>query len=239
MGYSEPMKAMILAAGLGTRLKPVTDRIPKALVEVNGATLLQQTLDHLKNYRINEVIVNVHHFAEQVRDYLDRHHDFGMEITISDESAELLDTGGGLKKASWFFKDGLPFVVHNVDVISDLDLDALQGYHLRSGAMATLVVRERETSRYLLFDDDMLLCGWENTITGEKRITGRKSEGLRRLAFSGIQIIDPELIDVVAMTGKFSLTEMYLRLSSEQKIAGFVDRESFWMDAGKTMSNEQ
>ena len=233
------MKAMILAAGFGTRMKPVTDKIPKALVEVNGTTLLQQALDHLKDYRINKVIVNVHHFAEQVRDYLEQHHNFGMEIAISDESGELLDTGGGLKKASWFFKDGLPFVVHNVDVISDLDLDELQAYHLRSGALATLVVRERETSRYLLFDDELQLCGWENTKTGEKRITGRKSEGLRRLAFSGIQIIDPELFEVMTMTGKFSLTEMYLILSSEHKIVGFVDRGSNWRDAGKAVSSEQ
>jgi N-acetyl-alpha-D-muramate 1-phosphate uridylyltransferase len=233
------MKAMLLAAGLGTRLRPLTDEIPKALVEVNGITLLEHSVNHLKKYRVNQVIINVHHFAEQIIDYLGRKNNFGMEITISDESGELLDTGGGLKKAAWFFKDGLPFIVRNVDVLSDLDLNKLVLHHFQKKGLATLVVRERETSRYFLFNEKLQLCGWENTKTVETRITIPASTGLKQLAFSGIQIIDPKIFDLVTETGKFSLTEMYLRLSYEHKIFGFIDKDSFWLDAGKKMSNEQ
>ena len=232
------MKAMLLAAGLGTRLRPLTDKIPKALVEVNGITLLEHSVNHLKKYRINQVIINVHHFAEQIIGYLGRMNNFGMEITISDESGELLDTGGGLKKAAWFFKEGLPFIVRNVDVLSDLDLNKLVLHHFQKNGLATLVMRERETSRYFLFDEELQLCGWENTKTGETRITIPVSTGLKQLAFSGIQIIDPKIFDLITETGKFSLTEMYLRLSTEQKIIGYVDRESLWFDAGKKIHDD-
>jgi NDP-sugar pyrophosphorylase family protein len=231
------MKAMILAAGLGTRLKPITDSIPKALVVVNGKSLLEQSLDHLRKYGIIEVIINVHHFSKQVIDYLELHNNFDMEITISDESGELLDTGGGLKKASWFFRDGGPFLLRNVDVVSDLDLEKLKDYHDRNHGLVTLVVRERVTSRYLLFDKDLQLCGWENTKTGEKKSTRMVNE-YKNLAFSGIQMIDPGIFDLVTETGKFSLTELYLRLSSENKIVGFIDKDSYWRDAGKDLPVE-
>jgi len=233
------MKAMILAAGLGTRLKPLTEIIPKALVKVYGVTLLEQSLLHLKKSGINQVIINVHHFAGQIIDFLKIHHDFGMKITISDESAELLDTGGGLKKASWFFNDPDPFIVLNVDVISNLDLIKAMDCHIEKKNLATLVVKERETSRYFLFDDKLTLCGWENVKTGEKFISRQTDTSLRRLAFSGIQVLDPDIFNFITETGKFSLTGMYLRLSAEHKIAGFIDKDSFWADAGKKLPGNQ
>jgi NDP-sugar pyrophosphorylase family protein len=232
------MKAMILAAGLGTRLKPLTNTIPKALVLVDGSTLLEQSLLHLKKYGIKQVIVNVHHFAGQIIDYLKMNHDFGLEITISDESGELLDTGGGLKKASWFFNDKEPFIVRNVDVLSDLDLDKLKTYHFMNGGLATLVVRERETSRYLIFDEALQLCGWENIKTGEEKITKPALINKKRLAFSGIQMVDPKIFNLITETGRFSLTDLYLRLSVENKVVGFIDRDSFWKDAGKELPSE-
>ena len=233
------MKAMILAAGLGTRLKPLTDTIPKALVKVDGVTLLEQSLLHLKKSGINQVIINVHHFAGQIIEYLKVNHEFGMKITISDESGELLDTGGGLKKASWFFNDLNPFIVQNVDVISDLDLKKVVDYHFEKKSLATLVVKERETSRYFLFDDNLTLCGWENVKTGERLIPKQTATAFRQLAFSGIQVMDPEIFNFITETGRFSLTGMYLRLSTDYKIAGFIDKDSFWADAGKKLPGNQ
>jgi NDP-sugar pyrophosphorylase family protein len=227
------MKAMILAAGLGTRLKPLTEIIPKALVKVYGVTLLEQSLLHLKRSGINQVIINLHHFAGQIIDYLKINRDFGMNITISDESGELLDTGGGLKKASWFFNDHNHFIVQNVDVISNLDLIKVVDYHIEKKSLATLVVKERETSRYFLFDDKLTLCGWENVKTGEKLISKQTVTSKRQLAFSGIQVMDPDIFNFIIETGKFSLTGMYLRLSSTHKICGYHDLDSFWKDAGK------
>jgi NDP-sugar pyrophosphorylase family protein len=229
------MKAMILAAGLGTRLKPITDMTPKALVKVDGMTLLEHSLIHLKKWDIREVIINVHHFAGQIIDFLKANQDFGMNIVISDESSELLDTGGGLKKASSHFDDGVPFILRNVDVLSDLNLVELREYHDRNAGLATLVVRERITSRYFLFDKDLLLCGWENTKTGEKKMS-RDSDYIHPCAFSGIQVIDPRIFPLITETGKFSITDLYLRLSAEQRIIGFVDRDSFWHDAGKQVN---
>ena len=233
------MKAMILAAGLGTRLKPMTDKIPKALVEINGSTLLEQSLNHLKDYNITEVIINVHHFADQIRDYLLRNHNFGMKITLSDESEQLLDTGGGLKKAAWFFNDGRPFLVRNVDVISDIDIFKLQRHHDQNSGLATLVVRDRVTSRYLLFNEGLQLCGWENVNTGEKKITRENQPVMKRFAFSGLQIIEPAMFELISEQGTFSLTEMYLRLSADHRIVGFVDKESFWLDAGKAIPGDK
>ena len=233
------MKAMIFAAGLGTRLKPLTEIIPKALVKVYGVTLLEQSLFHLKKSGINQVIINVHHFAGQIIDYLKINRDFGMNITISDESGELLDTGGGLKKASWFFDDPDPFIIQNVDVISNLDLLKVVDYHNKKKNLATLVIKERQTSRYFLFDDKLILCGWENVKTGERVISGKTVTNYKQLAFSGIQVMEPDIFNFISETGKFSLTGMYLRLSAEHKIDGFIDKDSFWKDAGKDILNEQ
>ncbi|MDD4604574.1 MAG: nucleotidyltransferase family protein [Bacteroidales bacterium] len=225
-------KALILAAGLGTRLRPLTDHCPKALIEVEGATLLEHALIHLKSYGFNEVIINVHHFSGMIRDFLHKHHNFGLKISFSDESGELLETGGGLKKAAWFFDDGSPFLVRNVDILSDLNLTCLFQSHLDSGALATLVVKERPTSRYLLFDRDLRLSGWENQSSGEKKIT-RSCAEYQSFAFSGIQIISPSIFPLITEQGRFSLIDLYLRLSARHAISGWVDNTSLWRDAGK------
>jgi NDP-sugar pyrophosphorylase family protein len=228
-----PYKAMILAAGLGTRLRPLTDTIPKALVKVGGQTLLERAIQHLSDFGVTDIIINVHHFPDSIIQYLDQNEDFGVNITVSDERDDLLDTGGGLKKASWFFDDGHPFIVRNVDVISDLDLHGLMEDHQRTDALATLAIRNRETFRYFLFDHDQQLCGWTNLKTGEKIVSRKSTEDLKMLAFSGIQALSPEIFDLITEEGKFSLTDMYLRLSSNQKIIGFIDTSDVWKDVGK------
>lgn len=229
------MKAMILAAGLGTRLKPLTDTLPKALVVVEGKTLLEHAVEHLVRHGFDDLIVNVHHFGDLIRDFIAERNQFGVRITFSDETGELLDTGGGLKKAAWFFNDGNPFILRNADILSDLDLTTLMKAHSESDALATLAVRQRTTSRYLLFDEENLLRGWLNESTGERKIVGGDGENLRKLAFSGIQAIDPALPGLISETGKFSLTPMYLRLAAHHRICGFEENASRWEDAGKTI----
>ena len=224
---------MILAAGLGTRLRPLTDTIPKALVKVKGKTLLEHSIRYLKSNGVNSIIINVHHLGEQIIDFLAEHDNFGSEIAVSDERDQLLDTGGGLRKATWFFRGNDPFIVYNVDVISDLDLAKVMDHHMRSNALATLVVRKRETSRYFLFNREMELSGWENRSTGERKITRKEQGELREFAFSGIQVLSPSIIPLMNEEGKFSLTELYLRLASTQRISGFIDNESYWLDVGK------
>ncbi|MCK9424017.1 MAG: nucleotidyltransferase family protein [Bacteroidales bacterium] len=226
------MKALILAAGFGTRLRPITDTRPKALVEVGGKTLLEHALTHLKVNGIREVIINVHHFPALIVEFLRDHDNFGLDISISDESDELLDTGGGMKKTSWFFDDGSPFIVRNVDVLSDLDLSGIADFHHRKNALATLAVRERATARYFLFDEQMCLAGWENQSTGERRIS-RASGPLKPFAFSGIQIVNPAIFPMITETGRFSLTGLYLRLSEDHIISGYLEMHSSWKDAGK------
>ena len=229
------MKAMILAAGLGTRLKPLTDTKPKALVEVGGRPLLEILILNLKKYGFNEIIINVHHFAGQIVDYLKRKNNFGIRIEISDESDELLDTGGGLKKASWFFNDGMPFLVHNVDILTDLDYEGMMKYHKDKNALVTLAVRKRKTSRYLLFDNEMQLCGWTNIKTGDVKnaIEGRQTN---RYAFSGIHIINPEFFEMVSEKKKFYIIDEYLKFAKNNKILGFDHSDSFWLDIGKPES---
>jgi NDP-sugar pyrophosphorylase family protein len=234
---TEPLtgyKAMILAAGLGTRLKPITESMPKALVRVGNRTLLEIAIEHLTGFGIQDILINVHHFADQVIQYLAINNNIGISITVSDESAELLDTGGGVKKAETFFSDGPPFIVRNADIISDLDLAEMVSFHLIHKPIATLAVRERETSRYFLFDPNGQLSGWTNKKTGEVRYTRENRENLRELAFSGIQVLDPSIFPLITETGKFSLTELYLRLSTKEKILGFKDTGSLWRDVGKS-----
>ncbi|MGE5424570.1 MAG: nucleotidyltransferase family protein [Syntrophothermus sp.] len=226
------MKAMIMAAGLGTRLRPVTENIPKALVEYQGKTLLEHALMHLRRAGITNVIVNVHHFSEMVIDFI-HHHDFGMDITISDESDQLLETGGGLKKAAWFFNDTEPFIVRNVDVISDLDLREIVKFHQNQNSLVTLSVRERATSRYFLFDQDGLLAGWKNISTGETKWCRKEADDVRMLAFSGLQVIDPVLFSLITEGGKFSLTDLYLRLAEKNIIRCFIEKNKIWLDIGK------
>jgi len=226
------MKAMIFAAGLGTRLKPLTGKVPKALVEINGRPLLEIIINRLIRYGFNDLIINVHHLSDMVIDFIDNHK-FNADITISDETEELLDTGGGLKKASWFFNDNKPFMVHNVDVLTDLDLKALYDSHCSSGSIATLAVKQRDTSRYFLFGDNDILCGWKNISTGEEIITGKSSSHLRSLAFSGIQVLSPDIFNYITEKGKFSMTGVYIRLAKENRIKGFIHNESLWIDIGK------
>jgi NDP-sugar pyrophosphorylase family protein len=230
------MKSMIFAAGLGTRLKPITDSIPKALVEVNGKTLLEININNLVSYGFNEIIINVHHFADKVIEYLESRNNFGIRIEISDERDFLLNTGGGLKKAKWFFDDGLPFLVYNVDILSSINLEAMYKYHCEENSLATLAVRSRTTERYFLFDNDNLLCGWRNNKTNEERITRPLIQMKRQLAFSGVHVISPAIFSLMPGEKVFSMVDLYLNLSSSNKIVGFLHNESTWMDIGKPES---
>jgi NDP-sugar pyrophosphorylase family protein len=231
------MKAMILAAGLGTRLRPLTDDRPKALVEVAGRTLLEITLRRLQQFRIREVIVNVHHFADMVVSYLQKHDNFGIRIEISREEV-LLDTGGGLKRAAWFFLEGSrvpdePFILHNVDVLSTIDLDQMVQAHRQNQALATLAVQQRETSRYLLFDEQNQLCGRRAGRDQSPEIV-RLSPHARALAFSGVHVISPRLLASLTEDGVFSIINSYLRLAGEgETILGFRADEYYWRDLGK------
>jgi N-acetyl-alpha-D-muramate 1-phosphate uridylyltransferase len=227
------MKAMILAAGLGTRLRPLTDTIPKALVKVNGIPLLEQSIRYLQHNGVHSFIINIHHLGEQIIDFLAENSNFGSEIAISDERDQLLDTGGGLKKAAWFFPGNDPFIVYNVDVIADLDLLKVEDQHVRSKAIATLVVRTRETSRYFLFDKDMHLCGWENRSTGVRKSARVVNDESTAYAFSGIQVLSPSIFPLMTEEGPFSLTDLYLRLAAKERIVGFIDKDSYWIDIGK------
>jgi NDP-sugar pyrophosphorylase family protein len=225
------MKAMIFAAGLGTRLGFLTENKPKALVEVNGKPMLQHVVEYLQRYGIREIIVNVHHFGPLINDFIKQKASFGIHIEISDESNELLDTGGGLIKASHFFADGKPFVAHNVDVLSKTNLNEVLKAHEQSNALATLVVKNRSTARYFLSNTDGNICGWRNTKTGEE-IIAKPSADYLEVAFSGIQIIDPKIFGCNTLSGKFSLTKMYLELAKAYTIATYKD-EGLWFDLGK------
>jgi NDP-sugar pyrophosphorylase family protein len=230
------MKAMVLAAGLGTRLRPLTDDRPKALVEVAGRTLLEITLARLRAFGIREARVNVHHFADKVVEYLNAHDNFGMRIEVSREEI-LLDTGGGLKKAAWFFLEDShhdePFILHNVDVLSTIDLQHMVQFHVRNQALATLAVRDRETSRYLLFDEQSALCGRRlgRDLTAE---IVRPTPQVQPLAFSGIHVVSPRLLPLLTEGGVFSIVTSYLRLAGRrERILGFRDDEYYWRDLGK------
>lgn len=231
------MKAMILAAGLGKRLRPLTDSRPKALVEVAGRTLLEITLSRLRAAGIHDVIINVHHFADMVVEYLRANDHFGMHIQISREEA-LLDTGGGLKKASHFFLGDFstfeePFVLHNVDAISTIDLRRMVQLHTQNQALATLAVQDRETSRYLLFDEKLQLCG---RLFGadQKSELIRRSGAVHALAFSGIHVISPRIFSIMVEQGTFSIITAYLRLADAgEKICAFQADEYYWRDVGR------
>jgi NDP-sugar pyrophosphorylase family protein len=230
------MKAMVLAAGMGTRLRPLTNDRPKALVEVGGRTMLEITLERLRRFGVHEVIVNVHHYADMMIEYLREHGNFGMRIEVSRED-QLLDTGGGLKKAAWFFaEDTEPFLVHNVDVMSAIDLTELVRCHNERGALATLAVQDRETSRYLLFDAEGLLCGRRAGRDGAPERV-RDCAGATALAFSGIHVLSPRLLTKMSEEGAFSIISMYLRLAGAgERILAFRADEYQWRDLGKPES---
>jgi NDP-sugar pyrophosphorylase family protein len=249
------MKAMILAAGLGTRLRPLTNDRPKALVELNGRTLLEITLTRLRTFGVTEAIINVHHFADMVVAYLKSKNNFNMRLEISREDDLLLDTGGGLKKAAWFFQEHSaraqsapksskakdePFILHNVDVMSTIDLSAMLQSHKANNALATLAVQSRPSSRQLLFNDQLQLSG--RSIEAHSPLATRhsplprspESSPLLPLAFSGIHIISPRLLPLITETGAFSIIDTYLRLASQgEKIQAFRADQYYWRDLGK------
>jgi len=237
------MKAMILAAGLGTRLRPLTDDRPKALVEVAGRTLLEITLRRLRSFGIREVIVNVHHFADQVIDYLQANHSFGMRIEVSREHV-LLDTGGGLKKAAWFFQQDSAnpedatrkdeaFVLHNVDVLSTIDLHRMLQFHADHQALATLAVQNRDTSRYLLFNDQAQLCGRRSGRDGKSELVV-PAASTEPVAFAGIHVVSPRLLSMLTEDGAFSIIPAYLRLAAQgERILAFPADEYYWRDLGR------
>jgi mannose-1-phosphate guanylyltransferase len=231
------MKAMVLADGLGTRLRPLTDHQPKALVEVGGRTLLEITLSRLKTFGIQDVIINVHHFAGTILGYLQTRNNFGLRIEISQEDV-LLDTGGGLKKAGWFFLEGAdqreePFLLHNVDVLSNIDLSEFVRKHKEANALATLAVQERETSRYLLFNDQSQLCG-RRIVKQKKEELVRRADKLNALAFTGIHVISSRMLTMMKEEGVFSIIDLYLRLAGEgENIHGFRADGYYWRDLGK------
>ena len=237
------MKAMVLAAGLGTRLRPLTNDRPKALVEVNGRTLLEIALLRLRGFGIHEVIVNAHHFAEQLVAFLKAHDNFGMRIEVSREEV-LLDIGGGLKKASWFFLEKSkdldePFLLHNVDVISTIDFTKMLQAHRQSQALASLAVHKRESSRQLLFNDEMQLCGRRAGKDKEPEIV-RSATRLEPLAFTGIHLISPRLLGLMKEDGIFSIIDCYLRLAAAgEKIAAFRADAYYWRDLGRVQDLHQ
>lgn len=236
------MKAMVLAAGLGTRLRPLTNDRPKALVEIGGRTLLEITLRRLREFGVREVIINVHHFAEMVIKYLRANNSLGMRIEVSREDT-LLDTGGGLKNAAWFFAENAkdaakPFLLHNVDVISTVDLARMVQFHRERQALATLAVQRRETSRYLLFDENLQLCG-RRPAQGQAEIV-RSPARIEELAFSGIHVISPAFLPMMSENGVFSIIDSYLRVAREgQKVLGFRADEYQWRDLGTLQNLKQ
>ena len=225
------MRAMILAAGLGTRLRPLTDDRPKALVEVAGHTLLEITLRRLISFGIREVIVNVHHFADMVVDFLKRNDNFGIRVEVSREET-LLDTGGGLKKAAWFLQGEQPFILHNVDVLSMIDLERMVQFHNENRALCTLAVHSRKSSRNLLFDDAGKLCGRRIGNSADELV--RASAPLHARAFSGLHVISPRLLPLITEEGVFSIITSYLRLAGAgENIVAFDADEYYWRDLGK------
>jgi NDP-sugar pyrophosphorylase family protein len=240
-------KAMILAAGLGTRFKPWTDRHPKALAVVNGKSLLQRNIEYLQTYGIRDVVVNVHHFAGQIIEALAASKGWGSRYIISDETQEVLETGGGLQKARPFLNEG-PFVLMNVDILTDLDLSALMNDFLEHRPLATLAVTNRPTSRYFLFDRDDKLCGWQNVQTGQVRmadpeaagteglVIGQAPPGTVQKAFSGIHVIDAAIFPLIGRQGKYSMVDVYLDLAGRQTIRGFDHSRGKLIDVGKPES---
>ena len=227
------MRAMILAAGLGTRLKPLTNSTPKALIKIKDFTLLELQIRKLKSEGFDEIIINVHHFGDVVKDYLKQNNFFNCSIEISDESEKLLDTGGGLKKASHFFRDGEPFLVYNVDILSNISLRKLIDYHLASKSIATLAIQNRDSSRKFLFDKNNTLCGWMNEKSGEKIIARDEQSEFFPYSFSGVQIVDPKIFKYFPDKNIFSLVELYLSAARKEKISGYVHNEDLWIDIGK------
>jgi len=226
---------MVFAAGLGTRLRPYTNDRPKALVELKGKPLLEIVLLRLKFFGVTEVVVNVHHYADMVIDFIRKNNDFGLTIHISDERKELLDTGGGLKKAQRHLSDA-PFIVHNVDILSQLDLHTIYAEHLTHKGLSTLAVSDRETSRYLQFSEANNLVAWRNVKTGEQKIS-RSANNPKDWAYSGISVIDPSLFQFFPKNENvFSIIDVWLEAAKHGKVKCFPHRQANWLDVGKPES---
>jgi N-acetyl-alpha-D-muramate 1-phosphate uridylyltransferase len=232
------MKAMVLAAGLGTRLHPFTLHHPKALAVVNNKTLLEHSIRYLQFFGIYDVVVNVHHFADQIIDVLEAHEGFGSTVAISDETDQVLETGGGILKAIGHFEQESSFVALNVDVLTNLDLGKMIEAHNAQSPMATLAVMKRASSRQLLFDDSMNLCGWEDVKKMERRIS-RECTFMQPFAFSGVQVLSPEMFKDIPFSGKFSIIDLYLHQSRQQAIQGYDHSGNIFIDVGKPESLEQ
>lgn len=230
------MKAMILAAGMGTRLKPLTDYQPKALVKVGDYPLLEVVIRQLIHNGFDDIVINIHHFGDQVKRYLERKDNFGVQISISDEQDRLLNTGGGLKHAQWFFEESEPFLLCNTDILTDMDLRGLYEYHCDSPAMATLAVRRRETSRYLIADDKMRLSGWCNVKDHELKMCREVMGRFELFAFSGLHIIDPMIFKLMPDESVFSIIDLYLGLADQYLINLIRHDEDSWIDVGRPKS---
>lgn len=229
---TERVKGIIFSAGLGTRLQKLTQNCPKALIELNGKPLLWHAINKLSNAGVKQIVVNVHHFANQITDYL-KTNNFKAEIYISDEHDSLLDTGGGLLYARPFLEGNSPIIAYNVDVLSSINLQDLVEYHAKHQSLATLVVRQRKTQRYLIIDDTNRLTGWKNTANNDHIIVSPGYSISTSWAFSGIQIISPEIFDLITEKENFPIIPMYLRLAKTHKIMAFRDQSDFWIDCGK------
>ena len=227
-----PIKAMIFSAGLGTRFKPWTDKHPKALAIINGKSLLQRNIEFLQQYGIKDVIVNVHHFADQIVDTVKKNKGWGSNVVISDETDKVLETGGGLLKAKELFTPGEKFITCNVDILTDLDISKLIAFYEKHKPLISFAVSNRKTSRNFLFDKQDRLCGWINTVTGEQRISV-ESPDLIQKGYSCIVIFEYDVFRLMPFTGKFSLTDMYLELARNHTILGYDHTGDKWIDVGK------
>lgn len=243
--------AMILAAGIGSRLMPLTEKRPKALLPFRGKPMLDHVVVQLKNHGVRELVINVHHHADQIIQYVRSQNDFGLKVKISDERDQLMDTGGAIVKAGPLLESQGPFLVHNVDIYSDIDLTVLFRYHQEAGALATLAVQNRETTRNLLVNSDGRLCGWRNNLDGttifagsedyrksvdeqvlnhEVQMNGIEKMGYRPVAFSGIQVIDPVIFQYLNKRGPFSIIRAYLELTANHKIIAYDHSPDLWID---------
>lgn len=232
------MQAMILAAGEGSRLKPITDSIPKPLIQINGYTMLENTIQYLKNNGVTRVVINVHHHAQQIIDYIKANNNFDIEIFISDESDELKNTGGGIVKASKYFNGKEPVIITVSDILTNLALGDMMAFHKQQEALVTLAVKGRKTSRNLLFDTDCRLAGWKNNKTGElKMVEGRTVAA--NLAFSGIHIIEPKFFEMVISQGNFNIINEYLLLAENCKIVGYNHSSDIWLEFGRLHTLEE
>jgi NDP-sugar pyrophosphorylase family protein len=233
------MKAMVFAAGYGTRLRPVTDNLPKALVPLGGKPMIDWVIRRLVMAGVKEIIINVHYLADQLEAYFREKHNYDIRICFSDERNGILDTGGGLCKASWFFDDHQPFYVYNTDVISTLNLQEMMESHLRSGNMATLAVKHRPASRNLIIDAQDKLAGWRDNRTGEEIWVKENVSSGDEVAFSGIQVINPEIFDFITEKGAFPLIPLYLRLAKEHEIGIYRHDQDAWFDLGNTKNLQE